>query len=53
MIGAIGQRFSLGAGFVGAAILSCFAIPIFEFASRGLKGNETSLAADLDHAGTE
>jgi len=53
MIGAIGQRFSLAAAFVLAAVVSSFAIPIFEFASRGLAARGTSLAADLDHAGTE
>jgi MFS family permease len=52
MIGAIGQRFSLATAFVLAAVVSSFAIPIFEFASRGLATRGTSLAADLDH-GTE
>ncbi len=53
LIGAMGQRYSLAAGFVMAAALSCLSIPIFEVASRGLSTGGTSLAADLDHGGTE
>ena len=53
LIGAVGEHRSLGYAFMIAAILSCFSIPIFEFASRGLAQGGTSLAADLDHAGTE
>jgi len=53
LIGAIGEHRSLGFAFMMAAIVSCLAIPIFEFASRGLIAGGTPLAADLDHAGTD
>jgi len=53
LIGAIGEHRSLGFAFMMAAIVSCLAIPIFEFASRGLIADGTPLAADLDHAGTD
>ncbi|MGZ7042052.1 MAG: MFS transporter [Thermoanaerobaculia bacterium] len=53
MIGAVGQRYSLGTAFLVAAALSCLSIPIFELTSRGLRMDGTPLAADLDHVGTE
>jgi MFS family permease len=48
-IGAIGQRTSLETGFLVAAGLSCFSIPIFAFASRGLPATGTSIAGDREH----
>jgi predicted MFS family arabinose efflux permease len=36
-LGAIGERFGLGRAFLAAAALSCFAIPIFAWTSRGLR----------------
>src|SRR4051812_3323165 len=49
-IGAIGQHYGLGNAFLIAAVLSCFAIPIFAVTSARLGG--TSLAADPEHVNT-
>jgi MFS family permease len=50
-IGAIGQRYGLGAAFGFAAALSCLAIPIFAWTSRGLASG-TSLAGEVKHVST-
>lgn len=52
-VGAIGQHFGLGRGFLAAAALSCFAIPIFAWTSRRLATNGTSLADSSGHAGAQ
>ncbi len=46
-IGSIGERYGLGTAFGFAAALSCLAIPIFAWTSRGLSG--TSLAGEVKH----
>jgi MFS family permease len=37
LLGAIGQRYGLGPAFLVAAVLSCFAVPIFAWTSRTLR----------------
>src|SRR5204863_1484424 len=53
-VGAIGQRYGLGTAFEFAAALSCFAIPIFAWTSRGLgpPASGTSLAGEVKHVST-
>jgi MFS family permease len=50
-IGAIGEHAGLGTAFGFAAALSCLAIPIFAWTSRGLAGG-TSLAGEVKHVST-
>lgn len=51
VIGAIGQRWSLGIAFIVAAAVACLAIPIFVAASRKLVRG-TAIADTASHAGT-
>jgi MFS family permease len=46
-VGAIGQRYGLGTAFECAAALSCLAIPIFAWTSRGM-----ALAGEVKHVST-
>ena len=49
-VGAIGQRYGLGTAFEIAAALSCLAIPIFAWTSRGLQtgGGAGSLVGTMN-----
>lgn len=51
-LGAIGERWGLATAFAISAVISCFAMPIFAAATRGL-GNGTPVAADPKHVATE
>lgn len=53
VIGAIGENYSMRSAFFVAAMLSCFSIPIFMWASRHLSARGTSIAASAPHAGPE
>src|SRR5262249_50678754 len=53
VIGAIGDSLGFRQAFFAAAVLSCFSIPIFGWASRHLKERGTSLAVTAEHARTE
>ena len=48
-VGAIGQRYGLGTAFEFAAALSCLAIPIFAWTSRGLAPSGSKLATEVKH----
>ena len=53
VIGAIGEHYTMKSAFLIAAVVSCFSIPIFTWASRHLAARGTSIAASAPHAGPE